>query len=41
MRRNAGELAKISGVGSPDAVLRRIIRAIEERRGRGRRSRRP
>jgi adenylate kinase len=35
------QLAKISGVGSPDAVLRRIIRAIEERRGRGRRSRRP
>jgi len=24
-------------VGSPDAVLRRIIRAVEDRRGRGRR----
>ena len=31
------QLAKIQGVGSPDAVLRRIIRAIEERRGPGRR----
>jgi len=30
-----GQLAKVSGVGSPDAVLRRIIRAVEERRGRG------
>jgi adenylate kinase len=30
-----GLLAKVSGVGSPDAVLRRIIRAAEERRGRG------
>jgi len=29
------QLAKVSGVGSPDAVLRRIIRAVEERRGRG------
>jgi adenylate kinase len=34
------QLAKISGLGSPDAVLRRIIRAIEERRGSGRRPRR-
>ena len=33
--RVAGQLAKVSGVGSPDAVLRRIIRAVEERRGRG------
>ena len=31
-----GQLAKINGVGSPDAVSRRIIRAVEERRGRGR-----
>ncbi len=30
-----GQLAKVSGVGSPDAVLRRVIRAVEERRGRG------
>src|SRR5580658_5900486 len=30
-----GQLAKVSGVGSPDAVLRRIIRGVEERRGRG------
>ncbi len=30
-----GQLAKVSGVGSPDAVLRRIIRAVEDRRGRG------
>jgi adenylate kinase len=29
------QLAKVSGVGSPDAVLRRIIRAAEERRTRG------
>ncbi|MGD0378389.1 MAG: adenylate kinase [Acidimicrobiales bacterium] len=29
------QLAKVSGVGSPDAVLRRIIRAVEDRRGRG------
>ncbi len=29
------QLAKVSGVGSPDAVLRRVIRAVEERRGRG------
>ena len=28
------QLAKVSGVGSPDAVLRRIIRAVEDRRGR-------
>ena len=28
------QLAKVSGVGSPDAVLRRVIRAVEERRGR-------
>jgi adenylate kinase len=28
-------LAKVSGVGSPDAVLRRVIRAVEDRRGRG------
>jgi adenylate kinase len=27
-----GQLAKVNGVGSPDAVLRRIIRAVEERR---------
>jgi adenylate kinase len=30
-----GQLAKVNGIGSPDAVLRRIIRAVEERRGRG------
>jgi adenylate kinase len=30
-----GQLAKVSGVGSPDAVLRRIIRATEERRSKG------
>jgi adenylate kinase len=30
-----GLLAKVSGVGSPDAVLRRVIRAVEDRRGRG------
>ena len=29
-----GQLAKVSGVGAPDAVLRRIIRAVEERRSR-------
>jgi adenylate kinase len=34
------QLAKINGLGSPDAVLRRVIRAIEERRGRGSRPRR-
>jgi adenylate kinase len=28
------QLAKVNGVGSPDAVLRRIIRAVEERRSR-------
>ena len=28
------QLAKVNGVGSPDAVLRRIIRAVEERRQR-------
>jgi len=28
------QLAKVNGVGSPDAVLRRVIRAIEERRRR-------
>lgn len=27
-----GQLAEVNGVGSPDAVLRRIIRAVEERR---------
>ena len=27
-----GQLAKVNGIGSPDAVLRRIIRAVEERR---------
>ena len=26
------QLAKVNGIGSPDAVLRRIIRAVEERR---------
>jgi adenylate kinase len=31
-RRN--QLAKVNGVGSPDGVLRRIIRAVEERRQR-------
>jgi adenylate kinase len=30
-----GQLAKVNGVGAPDAVLRRIIRATEERRNRG------
>ena len=29
---NAGLLAEVNGVGAPDAVLRRIIRAIEDRR---------
>src|ERR1700681_3562429 len=29
-----GQLAKVSGVGAPDAVLRRIIRGVEERRSR-------
>jgi adenylate kinase len=29
-----GQLAKVNGIGSPDAVLRRVIRAVEERRGR-------
>ncbi|HUY64341.1 MAG TPA: adenylate kinase [Acidimicrobiales bacterium] len=29
---NRGQLAKVNGSGSPDAVLRRIIRAIEDRR---------
>ena len=28
------QLAKVNGIGSPDAVLRRVIRAVEERRGR-------
>jgi len=28
------QIAKVNGVGSPDAVLRRIIRAVEERRNR-------
>jgi adenylate kinase len=28
------QLAKVNGVGSPDGVLRRIIRAVEERRNR-------
>ncbi|MHB8593830.1 MAG: adenylate kinase [Acidimicrobiales bacterium] len=28
-----GQLARVNGVGSPDAVLRRIIRGVEERRG--------
>ncbi|MGA2036882.1 MAG: adenylate kinase [Acidimicrobiales bacterium] len=27
-----GQFAEVNGVGSPDAVLRRIIRAVEERR---------
>jgi adenylate kinase len=34
-----GQLAKVNGIGSPDAVLRRIIRAVEERRQGGGRSR--
>jgi adenylate kinase len=29
-----GQLAKVNGIGSPDAVLRRVIRAVEERRHR-------
>lgn len=29
-----GQLAKVNGIGSPDAVLRRVIRAVEERRNR-------
>ena len=29
-----GQLAKVNGIGSPDAVLRRIIRSVEERRHR-------
>jgi len=29
-----GQLAKVNGIGSPDAVLRRIIRSVEERRQR-------
>jgi adenylate kinase len=29
-----GQLVKVNGTGSPDAVLRRIIRATEERQGR-------
>jgi adenylate kinase len=29
-----GQLAKVNGIGSPDAVLRRVIRAVEERRQR-------
>jgi adenylate kinase len=28
------QLAVVNGIGSPDAVLRRIIRAVEERRQR-------
>jgi adenylate kinase len=27
-----GQLAKVNGVGSPDAVLRRIVRVVEDRR---------
>ncbi|HUY22724.1 MAG TPA: adenylate kinase [Acidimicrobiales bacterium] len=30
-----GQLAKVNGMGPPDGVLRRVIRAVEERRGRG------
>jgi adenylate kinase len=33
-----GQLTKINGVGSADAVSRRIIRAVEDRQGRQRRS---
>ena len=33
--KSAAKLAKVTGVGSPDAVLRRIIRATEERRSKG------
>ncbi len=29
-----GQLAKVNGVGAPDTVLRRIVRAIEDRRSR-------
>jgi len=29
-----GQLAKVNGVGAPDTVLRRIIRAVEDRRSR-------
>ena len=29
-----GQLSKVNGVGSPDAVLRRIIRGVEDRRAR-------
>jgi len=29
-----GQLTKVNGIGSPDAVLRRVIRAVEERRHR-------
>lgn len=29
-----GQLSKVNGVGSPDAVLRRVVRAVEERRSR-------
>jgi len=32
-----GQLEQVNGTGAPDAVLRRIIRAVEDRRGRGRR----
>jgi len=28
-----GQLSRVNGVGSPDAVLRRIIRSVEDRRG--------
>ncbi len=31
-----GQLAHVNGVGSPDAVFRRIVRAVEDRRQRGR-----
>ena len=33
--RSRGLLAQVSGVGAPDAVLRRIIRAVEQRRSQG------
>lgn len=33
--RSRAQFAEVSGVGAPDLVLRRIIRAIEERRRRG------
>ena len=29
-----GQLVKVNGIGAPDAVLRRVIRAVEERRHR-------